>query len=368
MTPSSLLRNLGRGAVERYHAFDNRHPKVRTGPADQARTIYYLTPHNPEPAGGVRVMYRHVDILNEQGIDAAVLHGKRGFRCTWFEHDTRVVDTSSVRVSTNDILVVPEIHAGLLPELPRGVRHVIFNQGPHLTFHRDTEIVVEHYASSPDLAGVLTVSEHGRGLLEYAFPHLDVKRVRLGLDRTLFHPSDGPGRRRIMYMPRRGAADAKLAIELLKGRGVLEGWEICSLNGLSHQQIADELRQGSIFLHFAHQEGFGLPAAEAMACGNLVIGFHGFGGREVFRPKLSRPVPTGDVVALAQTVEEVLAREADEPGWCRRMGLAASDFVLDEYSAQHEREDVVGFYQDLLGRGSDGDVKPEPVNPIETVC
>ena len=38
-----------------------------------------------------------------------------------------------------------------------------------------------------------------------------------------------------------------------------------------------------IFLSFGHPEGFGLPITEAMASGYWVIGYHGGGGRELFR-------------------------------------------------------------------------------------
>ena len=35
-------------------------------------------------------------------------------------------------------------------------------------------------------------------------------------------------------------------------------------------------------LAFGHPEGFGLPLAEAAACGCALIGYTGLGGREIF--------------------------------------------------------------------------------------
>ncbi len=41
-----------------------------------AVTIYYVVPVNTQaPFGGVRVMYRHVDILNAHGMPASIVHG-----------------------------------------------------------------------------------------------------------------------------------------------------------------------------------------------------------------------------------------------------------------------------------------------------
>lgn len=344
----STLRESARLAVRCARAYQGRLPRLRTTAAAGSGRVYYLTPDFDEPAGGTRVLYRHVDHLNAVGVDAVILHSRRGFRCTWFEHATQVTDTASTRLGATDLLVVPELYAALLPDLPRGFRHVIFNQGPHLLFRRDRARVAHHCATSPDLVAMLTVSRHGKELLRYAFPTLDVRRVRLGLDAQAFRLLGAPAARTIAYMPRRGADDAALVLQLLRDRGALAGWEVRPLDGLSQRATADALRSSSIFLHFPYQEGFGLPAAEAMACGNYVIGFHGFGGEEFFRSEFSRPVPSGDVLAFARAVEEVLEHERREPGWCRARGLAASAHVLSAYSLETERADLLGFFHHAL--------------------
>ena len=41
-------------------------------------TVYFVTPDFSEPSGGIRVMYRHTDILNSAGNKAFVLHQRRG--------------------------------------------------------------------------------------------------------------------------------------------------------------------------------------------------------------------------------------------------------------------------------------------------
>jgi len=73
-----------------------RPPKLEVGPASGNPALYYLVPHLPEPAGGVRVMYRQVDLLNEMGMRAAVLHDSEGFRAGWFVNDTNVVYPSGL--------------------------------------------------------------------------------------------------------------------------------------------------------------------------------------------------------------------------------------------------------------------------------
>ena len=53
--------------------------------------VYYLCPDIKTPVGGIRVIYRHVDILNRYGIPAYVVHKTLGFRVDWFKNDTPIV-------------------------------------------------------------------------------------------------------------------------------------------------------------------------------------------------------------------------------------------------------------------------------------
>src|SRR4051794_7674416 len=90
-------------AARHVRAHRNRLPSVRTGGPGH-ETIYFLTPDFNLPAGGVRVFYRHVDTLNAAGLKASILHSRRGFRCTWFENNTQIADTASVRLGPSDLL------------------------------------------------------------------------------------------------------------------------------------------------------------------------------------------------------------------------------------------------------------------------
>jgi len=52
--------------------------------------IYVFCPDLPKPLGGVRMLYRHIDILNSNGFEAYIVHSRPEFRIDWFEHSTRV--------------------------------------------------------------------------------------------------------------------------------------------------------------------------------------------------------------------------------------------------------------------------------------
>ena len=80
-------------------------------------TVYFWAPDYDVPSGGIRVVYRHVDILNAAKIPAAVLHRRADFRCTWFENQTRVLGSQDVGIGPQDLVVVSELDTSLLRSL-----------------------------------------------------------------------------------------------------------------------------------------------------------------------------------------------------------------------------------------------------------
>jgi hypothetical protein len=313
-------------------------------------TAWFICPHFEKPSGGIRKLYRSVDILNEAGLAAAIVHERAGFRASWFEHRTRIVSSGSIAVNPQDVIVVPEIYGASIRDLPRGVRQVIFNQGAYLmldSFARESGASAP-YIDNPDLAAVLVVSEDSAAVVQYAFPKIPVYRVRQGLDRTFLHPPTGGKLRRIAYMPRKRAHEAACVLELLKLRGVLHDWEVIAIHGRTEAEVADLLRTTQIFLSFSRLEGFGLPALEALACGCLVVGYHGFGGREFFRRPFAIAIEDGDVVAFARAVEGVISLIDNEPTSMAAAGAGGASFVQDRYSLEGERKDLLDVFVPLL--------------------
>jgi glycosyltransferase involved in cell wall biosynthesis len=248
------------------------------------------------------------------------------------------------------VIVVPEIYGRSICDLPRGVRQVIFNQNAYLmldTLLRDPA-AASPYIDNPDLSTVLVVSEDNARFVEYAFPGMRVRRVRPGLDPALHHPPADRKRRRIAYMPRKRPGEAAQVLELLRRRGVLDGWEVIAIDGRTEAEVADLLRTTQIFLSFSQLEGFGLPALEALACGCLVIGYHGFGGREFFRPPFAIAVENGDIVAFARAVEDIIRLIDDDPTNIAAAGAAGARFVHDRYSRDGERQDLLDVFVPLL--------------------
>ena len=73
--------------------------------------IIYLCNADNTPTGGIKVIYRHAELLTGLGADAYVMHpDDLEFSCTWFEHHTRLLRSRALDPET-DFLIIPEIYA-----------------------------------------------------------------------------------------------------------------------------------------------------------------------------------------------------------------------------------------------------------------
>jgi len=310
--------------------------------------IYYVAPEENQPSGGVRVIYRHVDMLNSMGIPAAVVHPHEGFRCTWFDNSTKVISMKTLRLREEDLFVVPEYHAFGLPAVPSSARVVVFNQGPHHTFDLiplRSSFPGWPYSQVTRLEGILTVSQDGAELLQAAFPAIRVGIARNVVDRQIFHPPGDVRGRRIAFVPSRRADELQEVLHFLNTRVEIQTrqWELKSLSGLSERGMAEALRSSSIFLSLSERDGFGLPPAEAMACASYVVGYHGGGGREFFDPTHCSPVGSTTEL-LSALIEAMNSPEA----WLREKGEKASARILGHYTADGLMTDLEAFYKELI--------------------
>lgn len=340
--------------------------------------VYFLTPDYDFPSGGVRVIYRHVDILNANGIEAHVLHKEYGFRCEWFSNSTSIAywDNSIPRrayfkarrylqperpreiflrnsrsqvIGAGDILVLPEIYGPELAEIGAGIPKVILNQNCYLTFRGyplDGTDVKPPY-SHPDVKAVMINSEDGFDYLKYVFNDVRLTRFHLSIDPELFSYQERK-ERQIVYSPRKSENAVRQVVSILKSRNALNGFKLVPFSGIPQSEVAGLLQDSAIFLSFGDQEGFGLPPAEAMACGCIVIGYHAGGGREFMTKALSFPIDPADIVGYAKAVEQVTTSYDIDNAKYVEMGRKASEYIRETYSPEREEEDVVTFWKTMI--------------------
>ncbi len=324
--------------------------------------IYYWSPDYSSAVGGVKVLYRHVDILNRNGFSASIIHKKSGFRCGWFENATKIAYLKKVTLSENDFLVIPEVYGSLYANpgerrkaykafsqlFDTPAKKIVFNQNTYntfkgLSFDHDQNRTIYRDRS---IIGIMVVSEDNKEYLEYSYPGLHPFRIHNSISHEIFSFSPDK-KKQICFMPRKNADHAEQVINIIKSRGQMNDFRIIPIENKTEAETATIMRDSLVFLSFGYPEGFSLPPAEAMACGCIVIGYHGMGAKEYFTADRCFPVEMGDVVSFAKTVEGVIGEWRNSPDTFMERSRKASAYICDTYTRQREEEDVLEFWKSM---------------------
>jgi hypothetical protein len=341
-------------------------------------TIYYLCPDYDVPSGGIRKIYQHVDVLNGAGHPAFVLHEVPSFRCSWFENDTPIkywvrgwpkkplrglrsrgphrwrprggeVHLTSppvIDLDAGDFIVIPEIYGPTLAGIAPSIAKVILNQGAYNTFRSYPLHGVNDRTSPylhPEVRAAIVVSQDSERYLRAVFPSLKLFKVRNSIDPRLF-VFQKEKKRQICYLTQKNRADVVQVLQILSLWGVLDKFPALAIDNYTERETALLFRESLVYLSFGHPEGFGLPSAEAMRCGCLVVGYHGFGGREFLRPEFASPIEAGEIIAFSRAVENVLAEFERDPASLAQRAKRGSEFIAEKYSPERERDELLGAW------------------------
>jgi glycosyltransferase involved in cell wall biosynthesis len=340
--------------------------------------IYYFCPNTQMMFGGIRKIYEHVDILNKLGFSAYIVHSEFGMRCEWFQNKTPIVYADAIYepliylsengesrllppISKDDILVIPEGYTyQIAPYIVRSNQYfVIFNQNPYLTFLQVVLPKIPFYACeehknktlyyNKNLLATIAVSEDTISYLKFTYPHLDsIPRIHIAPN-GLFTYGEKK-KKQIAFMPRKHKSHSLQVVNILFERNNLKEWIFAPIDGLSEVGVAEILRESALFMSFSEAEGLGLPPLEAMACGCIVIGYHGQGGQEFLKEPYAYPINESEIVEFAKTVEKIALDYDANPKKYVEQGRLASDFIHAAYSQQKEENDLKNAWDSIIER------------------
>lgn len=312
--------------------------------------IYYFCFDNSKPTGGNKIAYRHVELLNELGIEASIVHRNSGFYYSQFIHKPPSVGLAELRLRPSDLFVLPEDLGPALNTIAPGIKKVIFNQNAYNSFrgYNISEALFPPYLS-PEYVATLVVSEDNQKYLEFAFPGLQCFRLHISFRQDLFCCTQlDRKQKQLCFMTRKNAGDVAQVIGQLRARNNLDQWRFVAIENASEDEVASIMADSALFLTFGHPEGISLSNMEAMSCGCLVIGYSGMGCREYFDAGYCREVPFGDITKFVKVVEEVASVfEEDRTSFDVAVGRSIN-YVRSTFSPTQERSDLLMAFQSIL--------------------
>ncbi len=219
--------------------------------------------------------------------------------------------------------------------------------------------------------GVLVNSQATRRTILASGPWLDPARVHLlykGIDIDRFTPGEPPADRPVVgavgqLIARKGIPELMQAWTALTAqartprprlrlagegrlRPELERWRLTlphpeDVELLGYTEDVEEFYRGLTILAMpSHAEGFGLAAAEALACGVPVIAGDASSLPEiVIDGETGLLVPPGDSSAL----HAALSRLLDDPELARRLGRTGRELVLSRYPREKTLDRFLGL-------------------------
>lgn len=313
--------------------------------------IFYLSTIDKIPLGGTKQHYRHVEILNSAGYEAYLLLSEKGLEAKWFEHKVPIIDAqtySKLFDPGKDFTVLPEI-IGRSSDIPGN--KVIFNQNAYYTF-KNYSFKIEHSSiyHDPRLRGVMVVSKDNKKYLDYCFPKLKSKifNITNGVNTQVFKPAEK--KKRIAFFLRKNILEVESVFNMLLQRCAALGWQFALIQNKTEKEIAEILGETTFYLHFGYPEGCPLTVMEAMASGCYVMGYEGFGGKELYDKRFSTSIPNSDVLRFAKAAEKAIKLYYKTPQQILNRGLKARNFIEKNYSLVKEKQTVLDFWQKMLAQ------------------
>lgn len=138
-------------------------------------------------------------------------------------------------------------------------------------------------------------------------------------------------------------ANAEMAPQFVDARGLAE--HVTFTGRLTNDQLVRAYNETQILVSPSLYEGFGLPAAEAMACGSPVVATTAGAFPEVIADgETGMLVPPGNACALADAIQELLSDQRR----CATMGAAGARRIGEEFSWRACAEKTAAVYEEVL--------------------
>ena len=278
------------------------------------KSIIYICPKGKnKPRGGIKIIYRHAEILSKlliQKDKCKIFHFEDiNYRCEWFPNKVNFKKNHSFDAE-KEFAIIPEwmavYHAKILQS--QNIKYAIFvlngfyiNKKPEKNFTEN-----DIYNSYKKAEFIISCADEITEGIKLTFPEFEEKIIRVNIsvdnkkyfcDKEIFKKKENL----ITYMPRKNKNNSDILLFILN-RLLPKNWKIKSIDNLIESEVANLFKKSKIFLSFSELEGLGLPPIEAALSGNSVIGYTGEGGKEFWDLPIFEEVFSGDLRTFAKKV------------------------------------------------------------------
>lgn len=344
-------------------------------------TYYFVLPDIARPVGGVNVLMQYIDILNAEGYRAAPLYKSPYYRYKYascaaqgvYSKDLQRLARQSLgrraraadlfrgigsfgqpRINTplqrksSDVFILPEYGYPELFGLFSDARTILAVQGVFLFLRAFQREPVQSKLIAEQFDAIFTTSDASQKAVQ-SLANIASHNLRLSVEKDGLNFQQKK-KLQIAYMPRRRGEEVDIVVSALKARSGMADVSFVAIENMPGDAVVDVLSESLLFLSFSYREGFGLPPAEAMAAGCIVVGYTGVGGDEYFTRDIAFPINDSDLVSFIDTVQSLVVEYQENPERLDKMRKKASKHILETYNAADARSNLLRVWAEIHQR------------------
>jgi len=314
--------------------------------------IFYLCPDLSFPSGGIKRLYTHVRILNDNGFSAKILHFKKGFEPGWFESNVPVVFLDDQpTINPGDVLVVPEGFPNVMKKFKDVDLHrVAIALNPLYPFQ---SLPLGESWKDYGFEIVLTSSHQMAEIITWTMGIENTFVFETSIDLDVFKYDPAKKRHQIAYVSRKDL-NTPIIEKMLKLRQPYSSqFQFIKIDNLKFEDYAEVLRRSAIFLTTSPYEGINRSVLEAMACGCICAGYHGLGGKDYLIAAGEKrnffQAETLDFFELARLLDKLTTDYANQEDYIdvvRKNGLSTAS----RYHMGLERDSILKFWSGYVAK------------------
>jgi hypothetical protein len=318
--------------------------------------IYFLTPYSKFPNGGIKVICEMVSTLVNCGYDVLAMHLDVDLdtQIEWISNPYPFISFNLNSIKDNDIIVIPEIFPNFITNiLPHNIRKIIFNQ--NTTYMLDTlskynynienlgEIYNKDKYNTTDM--IFVSSQNNNYISPYLPNNIKSHVLTQYINNNIFNYSQNK-KIQIACMPRKGR---EIISQVLTK--IAKEIPYIFIYDKTQHEVAEIMKESLIFLSWSNVEleGFLLPAAEAMACGCMVVGNTPGGSQDFMLPDHCYPILTeSHKNNIHFLIKYIVDQYNKNPEIVVARGEQASKYILDKYSYHNYKDSVINIWKSIL--------------------
>lgn len=324
-------------------------------------TSYFFVPDFPKPSGGVKVIYDQVQIMNQNGFKAVIVHQKPGFKAPWLDEHYKKKDDGTyahipvvyleqenLALKMEDFFFIPEGYPQLMENLAQQkapCKKVVFCQNWYYVMNAlQPGVTWDQLGINDVIVNCHTVGNYVKLLM----PSMNIKVLTTAIDGDLFKVDDPIKSKHpfVAFQPSRdGGMKSSNVIKTFYALHPHFRWvQFKELVGMNYADFADSMKDSQFYVHFDEHCGWPTAPLEAFNAGCYVAAWDGVGSVDYLSSENCWLVQNGDILRLALAIGNMIEKWIlDEiPN-----GLeAAMQAAIDRYTLDIEKDSAIATYNE----------------------